>query len=75
MSPRIRLSQSASHAAVHAALYSASVDERATVGCFLLSQDITPEASMKQYPVVDRLLSLSPAQSESQNPLSCPPEV
>jgi hypothetical protein len=63
----------ASHDAKQAALYSASVEERATVGCFLLIQEMQPEPSVKQYPVTERLESTSPAQSESQKPINVLP--
>ena len=65
MSCKILLSQTASQAAMHAALYSAYVEDSATIGCFLLIQENTPEPSEKQYPEIDFLESQSPAQSES----------
>jgi len=44
------LNQSASHAAMLVAMYSASAELNATDLCFLLDQDITPDAMMKQHP-------------------------
>ncbi|PHT47012.1 hypothetical protein T459_35626 [Capsicum annuum] len=45
---------------------SASVLERATVGCFLVDQEMRLEPRKMQKPVVDRLVAEQPAQSESQ---------
>jgi len=42
-SSRILLNQTTSHVALAMALYSASVDDRETVGCFLLLHDTTPD--------------------------------
>ena len=55
------------------AMYSALQVESATVGCFLLFQDITGPFSVKlqQYPVALLLSFLSAAQSASLNPSSC----
>ena len=75
MSSKIHLSHTASHAAVQVALYFAFVDERATEGYFLPSQEIAPDASTKQYLDVDLLVSKSPTQSESQKPPNSPLKV
>ena len=48
------------------AMYSDSVEERATNCCFLLPQHITPFANNKQYLEVERRVSLQPAQSASE---------
>ena len=53
-------------AAKVSAIYSASVDESATVCCLLEHQLIGPLFNIKTYPEVDLLSSLSPAQSESE---------
>lgn len=58
-----RSSQISSSAASFAALYSASVDDLATVCCKRLRQLTAPPAMRKTYPVVDRQVLLSPAQS------------
>jgi hypothetical protein len=50
-------------------MYSASVDEDATAECFLARHDTDPFPRLKVYPLVDRLSSVSPAQSESLYPL------
>lgn len=69
----------ASLAARVSAIYSASVEDRATVACFLEHQLIGPPFSIKIKPDVDFRLSLSPAQSESEYPSifssSLPPYV
>src|SRR4051812_26532051 len=57
ISERNPLIQTASHVASVAAIYSASVDESATVGCLLLLHDIAPPANMNAYPVTDLLVS------------------
>ena len=52
------------------ATYSASVEDLATVFCFRLDQ-LTSEFPMKNvYPDVERRVSMSPAQSESEYPNS-----
>ncbi|KAL3678375.1 hypothetical protein R1sor_021331 [Riccia sorocarpa] len=58
-------SQIASLAPSDRARYSASVEEQATVGCFLAHQVIGLAPSLKMYPVIDLLDSLHPAQSAS----------
>ena len=62
---KIRLSHTASQAATAAPLYSASVLDSATVGCFLLLQEIAPLSTEKTKPDVDRWSALKPAQSAS----------
>ena len=52
---------------VHA-IYSASVDDKATVGCFLDFQVIAAFPRIKAYPDVDFRVLISLAQSESQQP-------
>lgn len=42
-SSRIRLSQIATHVALHKYLYSASMDEKETISCFLLLQATIPD--------------------------------
>lgn len=59
----------ASFAASINAMYSASVDNRATVGCLLEHQLTGPPFSMKMKPEVNFQLSKSPAQSESDEQL------
>ena len=44
-------------------LYSSYVDDKETIGCFLLLHDMTPEPMLKAYPEVDLLSSGFPAQS------------
>lgn len=51
------------------ALYSASVEDLETVGCFLLFQDITLLPKNKQKPVTDFLVKRHLPQSESTYPL------
>ena len=55
MSLRILLNQTASQVALHRALYSAYVDDKETVGCFLLLHDMTPEPMLNANPEVDFL--------------------
>ena len=50
-------------------MYSASVDERATVRCFLLHQDITPPDRIKAYPVYDLRSNSQLPQSASAIPI------
>src|SRR6266576_5208500 len=49
------------------AIYSASVEERATVFCFRETQHTAPPAKVSAYPVTDTLVSRSVAQSASEN--------
>ena len=56
----------ASQVALVKALYSAFVDDKETVGCFLLLHDMTPEPVLKAYQDVDFLSSGFPTQSESE---------
>jgi hypothetical protein len=57
------------------AMNSASHDDNATVGCFLVFHLIGAPPNVVIYPVVDRLSSMSPAQSESVYLVSCPPAI
>ncbi len=50
------------------AMYSASVVDRAIMGCHLLLQKMAPPPIMNTNPMVDLLLSRSPTQSASQYP-------
>ena len=62
----MRLNQKASQVALVNALYSASVDDKETIGCFLLLHDMTHEPMLKAYPEVDFLSLGFPSQSESE---------
>src|SRR6476620_5621092 len=64
---RICLSQITSRIASDRAMYSASVEEHATIFCNALLHEIAHPDIMTVYPVVDFLVSLSPAQSLSEN--------
>ena len=55
---RMRLSHTASQATTAVPLYSASVLDSATVGCFLLLQEIAPLPREKTNPDVDRRSAL-----------------
>ena len=66
---RRRRSQMISEEVVARARYSASVDERATVGCFLACQEMRLGPRKMQNPVVDHLSVESPAQSKSLQPV------
>ena len=59
-------SHTASLAANAAAIYSASVEDAATIACRLLAQLITPPTIKNTFPDVDLRVSLSSAQSESE---------
>lgn len=61
-------SQIASFVAADTAMYSASVLERASVGCRLLAHEIAAPDRLKKQPVQDLLLSTSETQSASQYP-------
>lgn len=50
-------------------MYSASVDDRATVDCFLHDNEIEFESMWMIYALVDLRSKLSPPQSASQNSL------
>jgi len=58
ISPKILFNQTTSQAALMTALYSASVEDKATVGCFLLIHEMIVGPMLKVYPVVDFLSSL-----------------
>ena len=62
----MRLNQMASQVTLVKALYSASMDDKETVDCFLLLQYMTLEPMLKAYPEVDFLPSGFHAQSESE---------
>ncbi len=55
--------QTTSHAAIASLLYSTSVLDNATVGCFLLLQLIAPLPKENMKPLVDLLFKTLPAQS------------
>jgi hypothetical protein len=61
-------SQINSHVAVESALYSASDEDLETVICFLAFQEMREFPKKKQYPEVDLLVSMQPAQSASEKP-------
>ena len=62
----MHLNQMASQVALVKALYSVYVDDKETVGCFLLLHDMTLEPMLKAYQEVDFLSSGFPAQSKSK---------
>ena len=62
----MHLNQMASQVALVNALYLAYVDDKETVGCFLLLHDTTPVPMLNAYPEVDFMSSGFPAQSESK---------
>lgn len=64
------LSQIASHAPWQCEMYSAYVDDKLTVDCFLNDQLTTLPKTLKTYPDVDFLSFLSPAQSASVKPIN-----
>lgn len=51
-------------------LYSASVDERATICCFFAHQETGLEPKNTQYPVIERRSMGSPAQSAFEKTMS-----
>ena len=51
-----------------AAMYSALVEDNATVACFLFLHVMAPPAKVKTNPDVDRDVSLSPSQSAFVHP-------
>jgi len=54
-------------------MYSASVEDKATVFCAFVVQEIRPPASLTKYPEVECQVFTSEAQSESVHALSpCP---
>src|SRR5271169_6328816 len=65
-----RIRNIASLAASHAAMYSASVDDRATHCCRFELHETGEPYIMNTYPVVDLLVTGSPPQSESTYPCS-----
>src|SRR6266481_6239367 len=62
-------SQTASFAPWQLAMYSASVLDVATVGCFLELQEIMPVPRLKAYLDVERRVSVQAPQSESTHPV------
>ena len=60
----MRLNQMDSQVALIKALYSASVNDKETVGCFLLLHDMTLKPMLKAYPEVDFMSSGFPTHSE-----------
>ena len=59
-------------------MYSASVLDVATVGCFFELQEMSPEPRLNTYPEMDRRVSLHAPQSESTQPvrvMSGPPKT
>src|SRR6185437_13876339 len=71
----IRGTQSHSLAASVHAIYSASVLEVATIGCFADFHEMAPRYRVNRYPEVDLRESLSPAQSESVKPNAVMPVI
>ncbi|KAL4590284.1 hypothetical protein LXL04_003211 [Taraxacum kok-saghyz] len=72
--PRLNIkwrSHTISHVTAAMALYSASVEDLETIFCFLVFQDMSRSPKNTQKPVMDLLISLQPAQSESLKALSC----
>ncbi len=63
-----RRSHVASFAAIVKVIYSASIDDKVTVGRLLEHKLTGPPLSIKMKPDVDFRLSLFPAQSESEYP-------
>ena len=61
------MSQTASFADWHMAMYSASVDESATEVCFFVFHGAVPSPIRKIYALIDFLSSRSPPQSESES--------
>jgi hypothetical protein len=53
------------------ALYSASAEDLETMDYFLERQEMRESSQKIQKPITDLRVSEQPAQSESQNPLSC----
>ena len=62
------LNQTVSCAALHKAMYSASVDDNAITDCFLELQETVQLPTRNTYPEVDLRESTQPAQSESEYP-------
>ncbi|MCI29457.1 putative disease resistance protein (TIR-NBS-LRR class), partial [Trifolium medium] len=57
-----------SQVAAARARYSASDEERETVNCFFVLQDMRDFPRKKHWPEMDLLVSTQPAQSASENP-------
>ena len=62
------MSQTASFADWHMAMYSTSVDESAMEVCFVVFHEIEPSPIRKMSVLIDFQSSRSPPQSESVNP-------
>ena len=69
------LIQSKSLVTVAIALYSASADERDTVVCFLVLQEMGDPPKEMKYPLMDFLVKGHAPQSESQNATICKSEL
>ncbi|KAG0599654.1 hypothetical protein M758_12G169300 [Ceratodon purpureus] len=65
-SPKSLRSQMTSLVLWLVAMYSASVVDKAIVGCLLQFHEMAPSPTKKTYPVVERRSFASPAQSASQ---------
>ena len=63
-------SETISHDASQDDMYSASVEELATLGYFLQLHEIVAEPKFIKYPEVDVRLSMSPTKSTSEYPTS-----
>ena len=62
----MRLNQMDSQVAFVNDLYSNYMDDKETIGCFLLVYDMTPEPMWKSYPEVDFMSSGFPTKLESE---------
>ena len=67
-SSKMDFSQSPSLATKVATIYSASLEDNATIDCFYVFQVMAPPLNVKRYLDVDREVSLSPPQSASMEP-------
>jgi len=63
--------QTTSHVTIDAPMYSASMLNNVTVGCFLLLQLTTPLPKENMKPMVDLLFETLPTQSTSVYPCTC----
>ncbi len=63
--------QTTSHATIATPLYSASVPDNATIGCFLLLQLTTPLPKENMKPPINLLFETLPAQSAYVYPCTC----